>query len=177
MSLAERLSDASYRLYGALRHPRASELAEGAPGAEGFDHLEGHKYGLLVTYRRSGEGVPTPVWFGLRDRKVYVHTEPRTAKVKRIRANPKVRFAPCTMRGKPRGPAAEGRARILPAEEGESAEAAIQANYGLVRRLYEQPLSRSSLDWVYLEISPIVDGAKVANSETNAPSAEVGDRS
>ena len=172
MSLAERASDLSYRFYGAIRHRRASELAQGAPGATGFDHLEGHKYGLLITYRRSGEGVPTPVWFGLRDGKVYVHTEPRTAKAKRIRANPRVRFAPCTMRGKPRGEAAEGRARILPAEETESAEAAIQANYGLGRRLYEQPLTRSSLDWVYLEISPIGDDAKVANSETNAPSAE-----
>jgi hypothetical protein len=159
VSLAERFSDMSYRFYGAIRHPRASELAEGAPGASGFDHLEGHKYGLLITYRRSGEGVPTPVWFGLRDGKVYVHTEPRTAKVKRIRANPEVRIAPCTMRGKPRGPAAEGRARILPPEEAESAEAAIQANYGVARRLYEQPLTRSSLDWVYLEISPAAGGA------------------
>ena len=158
MSVAERISDASYRFYRAIRHPRASELAEGAPGAQGFDHLEGHRYGLLVTYRRSGEGVPTPVWFGLRDGKVYVHTEPRTAKVRRIRANPRVRIAPCTLRGKPRGPAAEGQARVLPREEEESAEAAIQANYGLGRRLYEQPLTRSSLDWVYLEISPIGGG-------------------
>lgn len=154
MSVAERLSDASYRIYGAIRHGRAADIAEGHVGAQGFEHLRGHRYALLITYRRDGEGVPTPVWFGLRDGKVYVHTEPRTAKVRRISANPHVRLAPCTMRGKPRGPAAEGRARIVSPEEEASAEEAIQANYGLARRLYEQPLTRSSLDWVYLEIAP-----------------------
>jgi PPOX class probable F420-dependent enzyme len=155
MSLAERVSDVSYRLYGAIRHRRAADVAEGPAGASDFKHLEGHNYALLITYRRNGEGVPTPVWFGLRDGKIYVHTEPRTAKVRRIRANPRVRLAPCTMRGKPRGPAAEGRARVLPPEDEEMAEAAIQANYGLGRRIYEQPLTRTSLDWVYLEMSPV----------------------
>ena len=159
MSIAERLSDASYRLYGAIRHGGSGQIADGVAEASGFDHLQGHKYVLLITYRRSGEGVPTPVWFGLRDGKAYVHTEPRTAKVRRIRANPRVRLAPCTMRGKPLGPAAEGHARVLPPEEDASAEAAIQANYGVARRLYEQPLTRSSLEWVYLEISPAREGA------------------
>lgn len=116
--------------------------------------MRGHNYALLITYRRDGTGVPTPVWFGLREGKVYVHTEPRTAKVRRISANPRVRLAPCTMRGKPRGAAAEGDARVLPREDKATAEAAIQANYGLGRRIYEQPLTRSSLDWVYIEISP-----------------------
>jgi PPOX class probable F420-dependent enzyme len=154
MSIPERISDASYRVYGAIRHRRSWDLASGPAQASDFAHLGGHKYALLITYRRNGEGVPTPVWFGLRDGKAYVHTEPRTAKVARIRANPRVRLAPCTMRGKPRGPAAEGQARILPPEEESAAEAAIQANYGLARRIYEQPLNRSGLEWVYLEISP-----------------------
>lgn len=155
MSLAERLSDTSYRFYGAIRHRRAGDLAGGvSAGASNFEHLRGHNYALLITYRRDGTGVPTPVWFGLREGKVYVHTEPRTAKVRRIRANPRVRLAPCTMRGKPRGAAAEGVARVLPREDEAMAEAAIQANYGLGRRIYEQPLTRSSLDWVYIEISP-----------------------
>jgi PPOX class probable F420-dependent enzyme len=154
MSLAERLSDASYRFYDSIRYRAADDLAEGPPGASDFEHLRGHKYALLITYRRDGTGVPTPVWFGVREGKVYVHTEPRTAKVRRIRANPRVRMAPSTIRGKPRGAAAEGHARVLPAEDEAMAEAAIQANYGLARRLYEQPLTRSGLDWVYLEISP-----------------------
>jgi PPOX class probable F420-dependent enzyme len=137
-----------------MRDGRSADLAAGSAPASDFTHLAGHKYALLITYRRDGTGVPTPIWFGLKDGKAYIHTEPRTAKVRRIRANPRVRMAPCTMRGKPLGPAAEGRARVLPPEEDAWAEEAIQANYGLARRIYEKPLTSSSLDWVYLEISP-----------------------
>ena len=77
----------------------------------GFEHLRGHKYCLLVTYKRSGEPVPTPVWFGLGDGELYVRSEADVAKVKRIRNDSRVRVAPCTVRGKPLGPPAEGRAR------------------------------------------------------------------
>ncbi len=159
MSIAERVSDASYRFYGAIRHRRSFELASDRAEATGFEHLSGHKYALLITYRRNGEGVPTPVWFGFREGKVYVHTERRTAKGRRIEANPRVRVAPCTMRAKPLGPAAEGTARIVAAEEEPDAEAAIQANYGLARRMYEAPMERSDLDFVYLEISPAQERA------------------
>ena len=72
--------------------------------ARGFEHLRGHKYCLLVTYKRSGEPVPTPVWFGLGDGKLYVRSEAGVAKVRRIRNDPRVRVAPCTVRGKPLGP-------------------------------------------------------------------------
>src|SRR2546430_13105972 len=41
-------------------------------------------------------------------------------KVKRIRANPRTLIAPCDGRGKPLGPAAEGRARILAHEDRKS---------------------------------------------------------
>jgi uncharacterized protein len=154
MSVAERLANGSYRFYGAIRHRRSWELAEGAAEASGFDHLAGHKYGLLITYRRDGSGVPTPIWFGVREGKAYLRTERRTAKVKRILANPRVRLAPCTMRAKPVGPAAEGTARVLGPDEEPAAEEAIQANYGLGRRIYEAPVDRSGLDLVYVEVTP-----------------------
>ena len=154
MSFAERISDLSYRFYDGIRHRGAWELAEGPVEASDFEHLSGHKYALLITYRRDGEGVPTPAWFGLRDGKAYLHTERRSWKVKRIRANPRVRLAPCTMRAKPRGPAAEGTARILSPDEEQQAESVIEANYGFGRRVYEAPMDRSDLDFVYIEISP-----------------------
>ena len=158
MSVAERFSDLTYRFYGAIRHRGSWDLAEGPVGASDFGHLAGHKYALLITYREGGSGVPTPVWFGLADGKVYVHTERRTAKVKRIEANPRVRLAPCTMRAKPKGPAAEGRARVLPEGEEARAEDVIQDNYGFARKVYEAPLEGSSLDFIYLEIAPAGGG-------------------
>ena len=122
---------------------------------QGFEHLQGHKYCLLVTYRRSGEAVPTPVWFGLHDQKLYVRSERAVAKVKRIRNDPRVRVAPCTVRGKPLGPPVEGRARVLdqPGDEQE-AEAALNANYGLGRKIYEGAGSALGGETVYLEITP-----------------------
>ena len=121
----------------------------------GFEHLRDHKYCLLVTYKRSGEAVPTPVWFGLDDGKLYARSEAAVAKVKRIRNDPRVRVAPCTVRGKPLGPPAEGRARVLeqPSDE-EEAEAALRANYGLGRRVYEGAGGVLGAETVYLEITP-----------------------
>ena len=114
--------------------------------------MQGHKYCLLVTYKRGGEGVPTPVWFGLADGKLYVRSEANVAKVKRVRNDPRVRVAPCTVRGKPLGPPAEGRARLLEQPgEGAKAEAALQANYGLGRKVYGGTLRAGA---VYLEVTP-----------------------
>ena len=117
--------------------------------------MRGHKYCLLVTYKRRGEAVPTPVWFGLADGKLYVRSEANVAKVKRIRNDLHVRVAPCTARGKPLGPPAEGQARVLdePSDEAK-AEAALQANYGLGRKVYEGAGGALGVKAVYLEITP-----------------------
>jgi PPOX class probable F420-dependent enzyme len=143
------------RFYRWIRHPSALSLAGEGQTASGFEHLRGHKYCLLVTYRRSGEAVPTPVWFGLGAGKLYVRSEADVAKVKRIRNDPRVRIAPSTVRGRPLGPPADGRARVLddPAEE-RNAEAALQANYGLGRRVDEGAGGVRGTATVYLEVTP-----------------------
>lgn len=141
--------------YHWIRHPSAHSLAGEEQVAPGFEHLRGHKYCLLVTYKRSGDPVPTPVWFGLGDGKLYVRSEATVAKVRRIRNDPRVRVAPCTVRGKPLGRPADGRARVLddPREE-EAAEAALRANYRLGRRVYERAGGALGAETVYLEITP-----------------------
>jgi len=155
-AFGDRLSSLSNGFYYRIRHPSARSVADEQQTVPGFQHLQGHKYCLLVTYRRSGEPVPTPVWFGLGERALYVRSEANVAKVKRIRNDPRVRVAPCTVRGKPLGPPAEGRARVLETErDAEIAETALRSNYGMGRRLYEGvatgPLGIAT---VYLEITP-----------------------
>lgn len=60
-------------------------------------------YVLLTTFRKSGEGVGTPVWIAsLPDGSAGFTTEADSGKVKRIRNNPKVTLQPCDMRGKVR---------------------------------------------------------------------------
>jgi uncharacterized protein len=136
-----------------MRDRRASAVTSGAPGR--FDALKGRKYALVVTFRRSGEAVPTPTWFGLSDEgNVYTHTFADSWKVERIGRDPRALVAPSDQRGKPLGPAVEGRARVLPRAEWERAERAIAANYRLGRKLYMAP-SRGRQDArTYLEIVP-----------------------
>ena len=156
MAVGQRFAALSNRFYDSMRHRDAYTAARGEAAAQGFDALRGHKYCLLVTYKRSGQPVPTPVWFGLdAEGRVFVHTETDAAKVKRIRKNPRVRVAPATVRGKPVGPLAEGIARVLDPEEHDRAERALRANYGLGRRIYEGvatgPLAVAT---TYLEVTP-----------------------
>lgn len=153
MTLGESQAAALNRLYLRIRDRKAWSVADGEADANDFEHLRGHKYALLITYKRSGEAVPTPVWFGLgADGRAYFHSEATVGKIKRIRANGRARLAPSNVRGKPLGPAADGRARVLPAEEEERAEAAIRSNYGLGRKVYEGVAF--NVEGVYVEVTP-----------------------
>jgi PPOX class probable F420-dependent enzyme len=142
------------RLYDRMRHRDAFVLAREEPTVHDFGALRGHKYCLLISFRRSGEPVPTPVWFGLdAEGRVFVRTESSSAKVKRIRADARVRVAPASSRGKPTGPLAGGIARVLAQEEEAHAESALRANYGLGRRLYEGISEPMGVQTVYLEVT------------------------
>ena len=77
-----------------------------------FTHLRGRHYIDLVTFRKTGAGVHTPVWFAEADGRLYIFTRPDAGKMKRIRNNPRVEVAPSTMRGRPLGPHVAATARI-----------------------------------------------------------------
>jgi uncharacterized protein len=95
--------------------------------------IRGQKYIALTTFRKSGQKVPTPVWFGEDGDKLYVMTRSDMGKTKRIRNNAHVLMAPCTMRGKVIGPESEALARILPPEEHAHAREAINRKYWMAR--------------------------------------------
>jgi len=93
--------------------------------------LDRERYLSLATFRRSGRAVKTPVWFARRGERLYVFTEARAGKVKRLRNDPRARVAACDVRGRVRGPWAPARARVVddPAAE-RDAYAALRAKYG-----------------------------------------------
>jgi PPOX class probable F420-dependent enzyme len=70
------------------------------PTASVFDDLGSQKFVSLTTYRRSGVGVPTPVWIGRDGDALIVTTPAGSGKVKRLRANPRVEMRPCSRRGR-----------------------------------------------------------------------------
>jgi uncharacterized protein len=95
--------------------------------------IHNQKYISLKTFRKNGVGVATPVWFGEDSGNLYVMTRSDMGKTKRIRNNPKVTAAPCTMRGKVTGPEFPATARILPPEEFAHGRGTISRKYWMAR--------------------------------------------
>jgi uncharacterized protein len=111
--------------------------------------IHGQRYVSLATFRKSGVAVYTPIWFAEDKNKLYFMTNSKSGKCKRIRNNPQVKIAPCTIRGKIIGPEFPAIVRILPPEEFARVRQAINAKYWLAR----VPFLWRNTD-TYLEITP-----------------------
>lgn len=90
------------------------------------------KFVALITYRRDGTPVATPLWFVPGDDHLRVITERDSWKVKRIHNNPTVSVAACDMRGRPRSAPVAGTARILDDSALPEVRRAIARRYRLV---------------------------------------------
>ena len=95
--------------------------------------IQGQKYVSLATFRKTSVAVYTPVWFGEEDGKLYVMSRSDSGKYKRIRNNPQVRVAPCTIRGKVTGPEFAGTACVLEPERWPQARKTIHRKYWMAR--------------------------------------------
>lgn len=96
------------------------------------------KYVSLVTFRRDGRSVATPVWFAAMGNEFGVITETNVGKVKRIRNNPRVTVQVCDYSGNvvPAGdpkaqPVLEATARLVTGNEAVAVRRAIAKKYGL----------------------------------------------
>jgi uncharacterized protein len=96
--------------------------------------FSGEKTMCIETYRKTGEAVRTPVWFIEENGELFVRSDSRTGKVKRIRNNPKVRVAPCTFGGTLKGDWVDGEARILEQGQSEHVFNLLNKKYGLSYR-------------------------------------------
>ncbi len=121
-----------------------------------FVALEGHRYIRLTTYRKSGEAVPTPVWFALVRDLAYVFTELHTGKVKRIRNDRHVTVAPSNFSGRPRGDTIEATVRIFGPRRRVAADRALREKYGWQYGAYwtVMRLRRTPPEHVFLELRP-----------------------
>lgn len=93
------------------------------------------KYLSLETFRKTGAGVRTPVWFAPDGSVFYIYTLPDSGKVKRIRNNPKVRIAPCDIRGNLKGAWVDARARLCDSEEAAKGQELLRQRYGVMKKL------------------------------------------
>ena len=104
-----------------------------------MSHLAGEKYINLETYRKSGQGVRTPVWFvemiNGDGSVLYVRTSVDTGKYKRVRNNPSVQIAPCNMLGSVKGNWVKGEARIADEEEKVKVFKMLEKKYGIIYKM------------------------------------------
>jgi PPOX class probable F420-dependent enzyme len=155
MTTLERLGRFSDRLFDRMRSKRAFTLTEASAIDGSFDSLHGHKYAVVVTFRRNGDAVPSPVWFSVDERgRAYLKTRHDAGKVKRLRNDSRILIATSNVRGKPVGPTVRGIGRVLPREEWAHAEQTLANAYGAVRRISESVVGGPEEIAAYIELAP-----------------------
>ncbi len=100
----------------------------------GLHDFIGEKYLSLETFRRSGAGVRTPVWFATADGadgaiRLYVYSTADAGKVKRVRHNDAVRIAPCTVSGAITGGWIDARAGVVTGDAAEQGMRLLNRKY------------------------------------------------
>ena len=110
----------------------------------------------LETFRKNGTGVQTPVWVAPDGKELVIFTNGDSYKVKRLRRNPRVRIAECSVRGVLKGPWHDGIARLVEEESGkQSALVALREKYGwqMVLADWGGRLRGSKKNWAVIAVS------------------------
>jgi uncharacterized protein len=143
------------------RHPTATARAAAFSSTDALT-LDRQRYLSLATYRRNGAEVRTAVWFAAAGGRLYVFTAGDSGKVKRLRHSPRVRVAPCDVRGRVHGDWRETTARVLSSRASiDRAHAALRAKYGWQMRVADA-LSRLAgrhhrRAWIEIELPGAAD--------------------
>jgi hypothetical protein len=115
--------------------------------------FEKQKYLNLETFRKSGEGVKTPVWFVQDGDVLFVRTITDSGKVKRIRNNSLVNIAPCRMDGALLGDWIQAEAReVLDQEVDHKVDKLLGKKYGLMKKIFSMTSSREGRKNTILEL-------------------------
>ena len=66
--------------------------------APSLQELAAERYVSLVTFRRNGNGVPTPIWVAAYEGRLYAVTNGTSVKMKRLKANDRIWLSACEAR-------------------------------------------------------------------------------
>ncbi|HWQ20539.1 MAG TPA: PPOX class F420-dependent oxidoreductase [Methanotrichaceae archaeon] len=102
-----------------------------------LDQFLNMEYMRLETFKRSGQSVATPVWFVDDGQVIYVRSYANSGKVKRMRNNPHVRFAPSDPLGHPKGVTIEGNARLVDGMKSVQVSQLLYRKYGLMKMSFD----------------------------------------
>lgn len=102
--------------------------------ANSLSQFVNQRYLNLETYRKTGKPVATPIWFAEANGRLYIYSLANAGKVKRIRNNPKVKIAPCDVRGNTKGEWVGATARIVEQREAALGHELLRQKYGWMKR-------------------------------------------
>ena len=115
--------------------------------------FEKAKYINVQTFKKNGQPISTPVWFIIKDNKIFFRTSKNSGKIKRIRNNNNIKFALCDIRGKINGEWFDGIAKI----ENDSNNvilSLINKKYGISSQLMKIFYKFMKIDIAILSIEP-----------------------
>ena len=127
-----------------------------------FSHLSSYQFINVETFRKSGAGVKTPVWFAMDDQAIYVRTRANSGKVKRARSNGQARVAPCKNNGEVLGDWLDARIRLAQGSEVDQANHLFNRKYGLTKRFFDMVNFFSRETWDTLVIQPVEETTPAA---------------
>lgn len=104
-----------------------------------LESFKKEQYINVETFRKSGVGIKTPVWFVEFNGELCFTTEAASGKVKRMHNNPAVKIAPCKMDGTVTGEWQSAAIRFMQGEEIQAVDKTYSKKYGLMKALFELP--------------------------------------
>jgi uncharacterized protein len=118
-----------------------------------FPAFEKQKYLNLETFRKSGVGVRTPVWFVQDGQEFYIRTIADSGKVKRIHNNSQVNIAACKMDGTLLSDWVKAEAREISNQEVDrKVDRLLGKKYGLIKKIFSWTGNRDGRKNTILEL-------------------------
>jgi PPOX class probable F420-dependent enzyme len=121
--------------------------------SDAYKVFEKQKYMNIETFRKSGIGVRTPVWFVQEGDVLFARTIADSGKVKRIRNNGRINIAPCKMGGALLGEWIPAFAQEVSDPEVDSkVDKLLDKKYGLLKKMFSLRGNSSSQKYTIIKM-------------------------
>lgn len=127
----------------------------GEPVGHGLAAVKSAKTILLVTYKRDGTPVATPVSIAFDGDRAFFRSYHKAWKTKRLHNNPRIEIRPSTLRGKPTGSPVHAQAILLDSRQARIAASALARRHRVLQGILV-PLAHRLMGYqtMHYEITP-----------------------
>ncbi len=129
--------------------------------------FDGQRYLALETYRQNGTAVATPMCFIVENNTLYLRTNRKSWKVKRLSNNSRVRIVPADPGGKPLGKWVEAKAQLFDLGEMEWVYQRFKQKYRLEQIVVNLMIKLRKLHYIVVAVhldTPLQNGGHPTQS-------------